>query len=202
MPPAGALALGLLLFFICKKRAQAVVLRPLGGPDFLLALTGRILGSELLGDDIGHLGPPWLSVLMLVQSLLQLPRVADVEQLGVTAELIDMPLDIHLFLLEIRRRPRSRRRAPPTPGDQAGGYLVGVTLSRYPILLLNTRSNLTRATAPSPALFCSHASLVYPGSGYSAFPPYCVVSACRRDRKSTRLNSSHVAISYAVFCLK
>src|SRR5690625_5322399 len=25
---------------------------------------------------------------------------------------------------------------------------------------------------------------------------------CGRDRKSTRLNSSHVAISYAVFCLK
>src|SRR5690625_5824219 len=25
---------------------------------------------------------------------------------------------------------------------------------------------------------------------------------CREDRKSTRLNSSHVAISYAVFCLK
>src|SRR5699024_11397454 len=25
---------------------------------------------------------------------------------------------------------------------------------------------------------------------------------CRRDRKSTRLNSSHVSISYAVFCLK
>src|SRR5690625_5890533 len=25
---------------------------------------------------------------------------------------------------------------------------------------------------------------------------------CNRDRKSTRLNSSHVAISYAVFCLK
>src|SRR5690625_6742931 len=26
--------------------------------------------------------------------------------------------------------------------------------------------------------------------------------AARQDRKSTRLNSSHVAISYAVFCLK
>src|SRR5258708_25410403 len=26
--------------------------------------------------------------------------------------------------------------------------------------------------------------------------------ACRRDRKSTRLNSSHQIISYAVFCLK
>src|SRR5690625_6149088 len=27
-------------------------------------------------------------------------------------------------------------------------------------------------------------------------------AALRQDRKSTRLNSSHVAISYAVFCLK
>src|SRR5690606_40970832 len=27
-------------------------------------------------------------------------------------------------------------------------------------------------------------------------------SICSRDRKSTRLNSSHVKISYAVFCLK
>src|SRR5439155_13692503 len=29
-----------------------------------------------------------------------------------------------------------------------------------------------------------------------------VFAAYREDRKSTRLNSSHVAISYAVFCLK
>src|SRR5256885_5634216 len=31
-----------------------------------------------------------------------------------------------------------------------------------------------------------------------------IVSSCRlsRDRKSTRLNSSHLVISYAVFCLK
>src|SRR5256885_3579781 len=27
-------------------------------------------------------------------------------------------------------------------------------------------------------------------------------SSCRQDRKSTRLNSSHLVISYAVFCLK
>src|SRR5690625_3505287 len=30
----------------------------------------------------------------------------------------------------------------------------------------------------------------------------CFMDECKRDRKSTRLNSSHVAISYAVFCLK
>src|SRR5438874_9988910 len=29
-----------------------------------------------------------------------------------------------------------------------------------------------------------------------------IAAAKRRDRKSTRLNSSHVEISYAVFCLK
>src|SRR3989442_7753933 len=30
----------------------------------------------------------------------------------------------------------------------------------------------------------------------------CVAGLLERDRKSTRLNSSHVRISYAVFCLK
>src|SRR5256885_6661904 len=29
-----------------------------------------------------------------------------------------------------------------------------------------------------------------------------ILKAARRDRKSTRLNSSHLVISYAVFCLK
>src|SRR5439155_6787004 len=32
--------------------------------------------------------------------------------------------------------------------------------------------------------------------------PRATLARHRRDRKSTRLNSSHVAISYAVFCLK
>src|SRR5690606_41375160 len=33
-------------------------------------------------------------------------------------------------------------------------------------------------------------------------PPYAVKYGTEIDRKSTRLNSSHVKISYAVFCLK
>src|SRR5437773_7830982 len=32
--------------------------------------------------------------------------------------------------------------------------------------------------------------------------PVVVVARLQRDRKSTRLNSSHITISYAVFCLK
>src|SRR5690625_5414341 len=37
-------------------------------------------------------------------------------------------------------------------------------------------------------------ALGYENNGFMVLPPI--------DRKSTRLNSSHVAISYAVFCLK
>src|SRR2546428_4173640 len=33
-------------------------------------------------------------------------------------------------------------------------------------------------------------------------PPFCLLTRAREDRKSTRLNSSHDQISYAVFCLK
>src|SRR3712207_8925943 len=39
-----------------------------------------------------------------------------------------------------------------------------------------------------------------PAAGRPAQPP--TASAGNRDRKSTRLNSSHANISYAVFCLK
>src|SRR5437868_7780743 len=50
-----------------------------------------------------------------------------------------------------------------------------------------------------------------PGTGSERPPPYAPSPARRglrsespppQDRKSTRLNSSHVSISYAVFCLK
>src|SRR3712207_7671489 len=36
----------------------------------------------------------------------------------------------------------------------------------------------------------------------TAGPPTSVEVTARQDRKSTRLNSSHANISYAVFCLK
>src|SRR5699024_12590066 len=41
------------------------------------------------------------------------------------------------------------------------------------------------------------------GSSASRVPPALIATVRPwRDRKSTRLNSSHVSISYAVFCLK
>src|SRR5690554_7603267 len=47
------------------------------------------------------------------------------------------------------------------------------------------------ASVAHPALVAAHP----PGSDRAG-------GGCGRDRKSTRLNSSHVRISYAVFCLK
>src|SRR5690606_41595607 len=47
-------------------------------------------------------------------------------------------------------------------------------------------------TCPAPA----------PGPAPPSPGPGAPCRCCRRDRKSTRLNSSHVKISYAVFCLK
>src|SRR6266702_7507772 len=43
-------------------------------------------------------------------------------------------------------------------------------------------------------------SWLRPGEGHP--PPTRAPPRVSEDRKSTRLNSSHVAISYAVFCLK
>src|SRR3712207_7595491 len=40
-----------------------------------------------------------------------------------------------------------------------------------------------------------------PADGPPVFNEHCPYPSGRRDRKSTRLNSSHANISYAVFCL-
>src|SRR5205807_8632755 len=53
----------------------------------------------------------------------------------------------------------------------------------------SVRLALTRAEGPT-----------WRSSG--AQPPWHSRKMCKLDRKSTRLNSSHLVISYAVFCLK
>src|SRR2546426_5296743 len=66
---------------------------------------------------------------------------------------------------------------------------------------------------PYTTLFRSNASKINKSSDCGIFErtssillprgvPFVCGRAWRRDRKSTRLNSSHLVISYAVFCLK
>src|SRR3712207_1119714 len=92
-----------------------------------------------------------------------------------------------VFFLMIRRPPRS-------------------TLFPYTTLFRSSRRPGTRAVRPPPTpgrppvqgttTRGARASGTWPGRPRPAAP------CCARDRKSTRLNSSHANISYAVFCLK
>src|SRR5690606_40998378 len=49
---------------------------------------------------------------------------------------------------------------------------------------------------------CGAGSAEETGRGWRAADDHHAAVAALEDRKSTRLNSSHVKISYAVFCLK
>src|SRR3989442_4469398 len=57
-----------------------------------------------------------------------------------------------------------------------------------------------RVKATSPAAPWKVTGIVLPSLDQP--PSWSRKSMCQEDRKSTRLNSSHVRISYAVFCLK
>src|SRR5690606_39834501 len=81
-----------------------------------------------------------------------------------------------------------------TPRGQRGGDLPAQAGTTLPDLL--TEAAFDDHHPPSPELVadCVHCGFCLP-----ACPTYALWG---EDRKSTRLNSSHVKISYAVFCLK
>src|SRR5689334_23764455 len=82
------------------------------------------------------------------------------------------------FFLMIRRPPRS-------------------TLFPYTTLFRSLRGNVNRLSGPRVASGISVVRLVGEAAEPSNLDPLAAL-----DRKSTRLNSSHSSISYAVFCLK
>src|SRR2546430_14379172 len=78
----------------------------------------------------------------------------------------------HFFFLMIRRPPRS-------------------TLFPYTTLFRSSSSSASEASIRPPR-----------NDGPTPLPEYPTPKRTSSDRKSTRLNSSHSQISYAVFCLK
>src|SRR5256885_7078272 len=89
---------------------------------------------------------------------------------------------LFFFFLMIRRPPRS-------------------TLSPYTTLFRSNARSCETSSLVSPTSFTSQDAL----SDRSRSAPFrSQVNAVVKvgDRKSTRLNSSHLVISYAVFCLK
>src|SRR3712207_7285838 len=78
------------------------------------------------------------------------------------------------------------------------------TLFPYTTLFRSFSIDGREVQAPEGAMLVDAAK-----NGDVEIPVFCYepklgqpVGACRIDRKSTRLNSSHANISYAVFCLK
>src|SRR5256885_12338382 len=61
----------------------------------------------------------------------------------------------------------------------------------------NTYTTASQASFVTPAFLSVEYFIVWQYSGNTA-----AVTLTHTDRKSTRLNSSHLVISYAVFCLK
>src|SRR6266446_5787911 len=81
----------------------------------------------------------------------------------------------------------------------AARFKRGAAITRGPPL-----HNGTADQAPSLVLRNSRARSSAAGMCSACLPPACARSGRPPppDRKSTRLNSSHLVISYAVFCLK
>src|SRR2546430_10524017 len=96
--------------------------------------------------------------------------------------------------------------------------LVNAVLSRHNFILLGLRGQAKSRILRGMAGLLDERIPVMPGCEIHDDPVAPLCSACRarvalegdeveigwltRDRKSTRLNSSHSQISYAVFCLK
>src|SRR5207253_9680983 len=93
-------------------------------------------------------------------------------------------------------------RSPPSFPTRRSSDLFGLRFVGSEGTMMVTMNDLTVARQPREK------EPGYTIDTFSAAQQKAVLAAYRehrlllRDRKSTRLNSSHVAISYAVFCLK
>src|SRR3712207_8241855 len=76
--------------------------------------------------------------------------------------------------------------------DHKASILMGATFVIFTITIGQARNS----AAPVPLLILGAAAF------FSAVFAVLAILPATRDRKSTRLNSSHANISYAVFCLK
>src|SRR5690606_39715496 len=86
---------------------------------------------------------------------------------------------------------------PPPRFNPAAAFLYVIPLARRNASIIASSSDLYVHMRVPPSAGPKVVSWI----AIIAFKPDCS-SWQNKDRKSTRLNSSHVKISYAVFCLK
>src|SRR5699024_12751008 len=98
-----------------------------------------------------------------------------------------------VFLVMPRPRPPRSTLFPYTTLFRSPLLDRGIDLLRHTAILLDSKRMRRKTWGGSN---CSHSDALRAGAGDGSGFVLTV------DRKSTRLNSSHVSISYAVFCLK
>src|SRR2546426_8855621 len=81
-------------------------------------------------------------------------------------------------------------------GTRNGSSSTTRSSSANRVLITSALNSVPTATNPTVA------SAITATSGSNTRPTGTLKNSTNRDRKSTRLNSSHLVISYAVFCLK
>src|ERR1035441_4635590 len=107
-----------------------------------------------------------------------------------------------VFCLKKRNNSKSETVTPPTLHRMAGSTntpLLSIILSAACVIFFNDT-----ATTEIYTLSLHDALPIWSSSPSYGRGSACPIRGCAagRDRKSTRLNSSHLGISYAVFCLK
>src|SRR5699024_12706380 len=103
------------------------------------------------------------------------------------AQVYPASIAIALLLVSTRRPPAST-------------LFPSTTLFRS--VLLSPDGDVANAVTRQIAMANARAAGKTQAEAEALLPPAPAESAAKGDRKSTRLNSSHVSISYAVFCLK
>src|SRR5690554_7092541 len=116
-----------------------------------------------------------------------------------------------------QRRAKAQRAMGFSPGKPPDTPTLNSRAQRYPYATTTT-SNSSRSEEPHAPRTSDKPRVLRPGRYYSVkchgnlmdldgahalvIQPLSAGRRAAGDRKSTRLNSSHVRISYAVFCLK
>src|SRR5690349_22664665 len=97
---------------------------------------------------------------------------------------------------------RSLVAAPPPPHNSPPSLHDALPISSPSAQDLRTFRGVAAAAGSRPPISPSRSRMIHRASISAATAARPLASPTQIDRKSTRLNSSHVETSYAVFCLK
>src|SRR5215212_9845264 len=113
---------------------------------------------------------------------------------------------LEVFARDTNNALRHKWQTRANNGWSSGWASLGGTLTSPPVVTANNDRRLEADAYGDGESYgkegCHELMSPRPKFPISPLPDYPGICGWKRDRKSTRLNSSHLGISYAVFCLK